>query len=222
MTTTTVYPDASTGGTTVDGRVNRGGVSEDFGTIRAGAGTSANATLAAIQSPSLTADTTTDRYTTLIRSIWTFDTSSVPANDTIGSAVLSLRGTNKASGFTAEPDIDIVNASPAADNNLAASDYGNVGTTVYGSVAYGSWNTGGYNDISLDTAAITKAGITKLGSRLSWDTDNNFTGTWASGGVTHVASYYADQTGTTNDPKLVVLHAATAPKMFTYYQRMRA
>lgn len=85
--------------------------------------------------------------------------------------------------------------------------------TVYGSIAYGSWSTSGYNSIALAAAAITKAGITALGGRLSWDTDGSFGGTWANAAEVYVASYYADQTGTTNDPRLTVVHRSATRRI---------
>ena len=108
----------------------------------------------------------------------------------------------------------IVAATPAANNNLAASDYGNVGSTALATVANAAFSTSAYNDITLPTTAVTKAGITKLGSRLNWDTSGTFGGTWAVGVATSFTIYHADEAGTTKDPKLVVVHAAPAGVSF--------
>lgn len=208
MTTLVVYPDASTGGTTVDGRVTRTGVDEAFATIIAGAGTSVDATSATLQSPRILASSTSNQFTLVSRSIWTFDTSSIPTAAVLKKATLSLRGTNKSNGFTQEPDVDIVTATPAANNALANSDYGQLGSSVLGSISYANWSTSARNAIDLLLSAITKAGVTGLGGKISWDTDGSFGGTWASGAACYVVSYYADQTGTTNDPSLTVLYTA--------------
>ena len=47
-----------------------------------------------------------------------------------------------------------------------------------------------------------------FGSMVGWDKDNSFTGTWGSELATDVRVYSVDQTGTANDPKLVVEHSA--------------
>ncbi len=143
------------------------------------------------------------------RYIWLFDTSSISATDSVSSVTLSIYGTAKANGL-GSPDLDIVSSNPASNTTLANADYlyTNFGTTVYGSVAYASYSTTGYNDITLTTDSVTKAGITKLGGRNSWDTDNSFTGTWVSGDVSYMQAYSADQTGTSNDPKLTVTYIA--------------
>lgn len=208
MTTTIVYPDAGSGGTTVDGHVRRGGVTLSFTDIRTTSGNSHTDTAANENCAQLTATTTSNQYSVLRRSIYTFDTSAVPATDVISAVTFSLYGSAKTNGL-GEPDLDVVTATPASNNDLVNGDYlyTNFGTSPFGSVPYASFSTSGYNDISLSTGAVTPEGITKLGVRLSWDTDNSAP-TWSSGAVTYFEGYYADQSGTTNDPKLTVVHAA--------------
>ncbi len=205
--TLTAYPDPDPETTTIDGHVRRSGVDQTFSAIRSGAGTNQSSTSAAQTVAQMIATTTTDQFERLVRFIMLFDTGSVSSPDTVDSVTCSLYGTAKSNGLGSTGlDLDIVNSSPASNTALAASDYGNVGTTVYGSVAYSSYSASAYNDITLSTTAVTKAGITKLGARLSWDTDNSFGGTWASGAQTYFSANNADQTGTTNDPKLVVVY----------------
>lgn len=212
MTTTIVYPDAGTGGTTVDGHVRRSSVSESFSAIRTGSGVSHADTTAVMNAVQLTADTSpnTDKYTVLRRSIFTFNTTAVPATDVISAVTFSLYGSAKSNGL-GSPDLDVVSATPAANNDLVNADYAytNFGTSPYGSVAYGSYSTAGYNDIACSTGCVTPEGITRLGVRTSWDTDNSAP-TWSSGAASYYECYFADQAGTTNDPKLTVEHAAPA------------
>ena len=67
-----------------------------------------------------------------------------------------------------------------------------------------------YNDFTLDATGrdnISLISISKFGLRFNWDTDNNFTGVWASGAASSWESSFADTAGTpetVNDPKLVV------------------
>lgn len=211
MTTTIVYPDAGTGGTTVDGHVRRSSVDQTFSAIRTGAGVAHSDTSANENCAQLTATATTNQYSVLRRSIFTADTNAVPATDTVSAFTFSVYGSAKQNGL-GDPDLDVVTATPAANNDLAYADYSytNFGETALGSVSYASFSTAGYNDISCATTAVTPEGITRIGLRLSWDTDNSAP-TWATGTpVSSFQIYFADQAGTTNDPKFTVEHAAPA------------
>lgn len=216
MTTTIVYPDPSTGATTVDGHVRRASVSETFSGIRTGSGSSHGDTWASENCAQLTADATpnTDKYTILRRGIFTADTTGVPSGDTVSSFVFSIYGSAKQNGL-GEPDLDVVSATPASNNDLVNADYayGNFGTSPYGSIAYSAFSTSAYNDITCSPAAVNKAGITKLGLRLAWDTDNSAP-TWVSAAVSSYQIYFADQSGTTNDPKLTIIHSAATRRVF--------
>lgn len=207
MTTTIIYPDAGTGGTTVDGHVRRSGVDQTFTNIRTGAGVANSATTANENCAQLTATATSNQYSVLRRFIITADSSAVPSGDTVSAFTVSLYGTGKGNGL-GDAELDVVTSSPASNNSLVNADYTytNFGTTPLGSVTYSGFSTAGYNDISCDVSGVTKAGITKIGLRLSWDTDNSAP-TWSSGAVSSFQIYTADQAGTTNDPKLTIVHA---------------
>lgn len=72
----------------------------------------------------------------------------------------------------------------------------------------GGWG-GGYNNFTLDAngiANVSLTGISKFWTRLNWDTDNSFGGTWSSNKSSYYNSYLADQTGTSNDPKLTITY----------------
>lgn len=207
MTTLVVYPDADPESTTIDGHVRRHGVDETLATIRAGAGTNQNSTSATQQVAQLTASTTSNQFERLVRGIFLFDTSSIGASDTVTSATLSIYGAAKAAGLGSTGlDLDIVTSNPASNTALAGSDYANLGGTPLASVAYASYSNSAYNDFSLAPADVTKAGISKFGCRLSWDVDNSFGGSWSSGASTYFSCQNADQSGTTQDPKLTVIY----------------
>src|SRR3989339_1901691 len=112
--TLTAYPDASSGGTTVDGVVGRVEVDETFATIRAGAGNGFDVTGTEDYFCGLDATTTTDQFANLIRGIYTFDTSNLRWSE-VSSVTLSLfgQGTHyvglSATGGTAA-DIHVVSA----------------------------------------------------------------------------------------------------------------
>lgn len=203
--TLTAYPDASTGATTVDGRVYRQGVSESFATLRAGAGTNVDATGSG-DDVYLESTSSSNVYTSLQRSIQTFNTAALTAQSVLNSAVLSLFGQGKANGL-GSLDLHVAGSTPAANNTLVAADYSQVQTTSFGSVAYASFSIVAYNDITLNStgvAAISKTSITKFSEQISADILNS--ASWSSAAISSLQWASADTAGTTNDPKLVVTY----------------
>jgi len=107
----------------------------------------------------------------ILRGALFFDTSSLPDDATINSAVLSLDGTSD--NRSADFDITMVDGS-GLNQPLQDTDYGYLGSQ---NVSGGSFNTSGfstlgYNDIPLNETGlgwISKTGITKLGLRSSRD-----------------------------------------------------
>ena len=213
--TLTVYPDPDIETTSVDGRVARLSVSEVFSTIMAGAGNFAtDSETGGTQHVRIICTDTpdTDKYSQLIRSIYLFDTSSLDDGATISAGVLSLFGTAKQNDLpltTAHVALSIVNTTPASNTALVNADYGQLGTTKQSTdFAYDSFSTSAYNDITLNAtgiASISKTGITKFGSRFAVDVDAG-TPAWTALAQSSMSAYYADNAGTTNDPKLVVTY----------------
>ncbi len=153
----------------------------------------------------------------ILRSAFVFNTASLPDTDAISSATLSLFGNGGATTNVDSTTIEAVSVTLASPSALATSDYNisNFGSTTGGSISIASWNTGAYNDITLNAtgiANISKTGNTFFGLRTGLDLSN----TQPTGGNL-VTAYYSDQTGTTNDPKLVVIHAvpAAGPRKLT-------
>ncbi len=205
--TLTVYPDAGTGGDSVDGYVDRSVASETFSTLRSGAGVNVD-TIHTLE-VYLRASSTTDQYNLLERIIATFKTSSLTSGATISAASISFYGTLKGNTL-GSPDFHICASTPAADNNLSSTDYSQLGSTSFGSVSYASFNTSGYNDITLNASGISnisKTGVSKFGARISWDILNSLTGaTWSSG--TYARFFATDSDYGSNKPKLVVTYTA--------------
>lgn len=213
--TLTVYPDASGGSTTMSEANGRGSVTENWATIRAGAGTFAFDFFSSMDAAGFTFAGSAGNVSELQRSIYTYDTSPLTSGASISATVLSLYGVAKNDGGTpVAPDIDIYTATPASDSTPTNSDYGQIGTTSQtGSpIAYSSWSTSGYNDFTLNSTGrgnVSKTGISKFGARNANYDVSGTTPTWSNGSQHRFQCSGSDQSGTSQDPKLVVTYTVS-------------
>jgi len=202
----TAYPDRGRWLTTMDGIVLRSAMSETFSAIRSGAGTGAG-TGAGYDSVYLHSSAIrSNEFSYLYRGILTFDTSPMGAGAVVSSAYLGIRLFNKFSYLGSTP-LHVVQASPAANNNLVAADYGSLGSASAGNLPFEFWVPDVYNSINLNAYGLTlidPAGISKLGLRLEWDRTGVFTGTWVAGTYTGYWYWTADVYDPGYAPKLVV------------------
>ena len=216
-TTSTFYPDGNPESTTVDGSIEIVNLtSSGFTATRSATnGTHLNDvnTLSQVnRSGSPYTYYRGSNYIEMGRSYWLFNTASIPDTDDISSVVLSLWAFAKSDGINdANSFISITTSSPASNTALALGDYSQIGSTrqhetsedkdITGITtgAYVSWT---FNSTGIGN--VSKTGITKLGGREGHDMDN----VAPTGGADSSVNFYmADQTGTTQDPKLVVEHA---------------
>jgi hypothetical protein len=155
----------------------------------------------------------------LVKSGFVFVTSSMGAGSTVTAAVLSSWLTNVRDGLNLANNNGfssrVYSFSPAADNDIVASDHGNFGTTGWSNtVAYASHSAGGYNNWTLNATGlgnVSVTGNTKVGIRNTQYDVGAVTPDPVAGENTGFVAYFADQTGTGNDPKLVVTYTAPAP-----------
>ena len=206
-----VYPDAGSGGTTVDGYASRASVDQTFTAIHDGAGNGASMT-DSTAGPQLIASTTTNQYSKLLRCFFTFDTSPLGPSATITTGILSLYGNSKADAIGV-PELHICQSTQASNNSIVAADYQRIGATTFGNIAYASFNVSAYNDFSLNPNGISNISLTgtsKFATRFDWDINNNFTGTWVSSGTSYMYSRLADIAGTSQDPKLTITYTPPA------------
>jgi len=104
----------------------------------------------------------------LRRVVMPIDTSGLPDDAVISSAVLSMRGY----GDYSATDFDITAVSYTGSDPSVAGDIDNFGTTSYGTLNTSTWTNSGYNNLSLNAtgiAAINKTGTTFIGLRSSRD-----------------------------------------------------
>lgn len=213
-TTTTIYPDAHPETSTVDGSVTNG-FNANWATVRNGVtGTSANDNAA--EDRAFQTHFTGGNYF-VQRGFFLFNTASIPDADTVSSATFSLFTGSTGIQTGGGGDVDIVSSSPASNTAIVTADFDQVGSVSFATAALTSLSAGAYNDFSLDAngvANVSKTGVSKFGVRGSKDLDNV-----APTGESGWFVYYADQSGTTNDPKLVVVHAsASVPEQVIFFE----
>jgi len=218
MATLTIYPDAGSGNTSADGPIQVFGAATWAAARTASSGT-AYPTTNHIFVMQVYRNSDSTAYN-LVRSIFTFDTSNGGLNPlvgaTINSATFSFYGISKNDGAGNAYDTILVLSTPATDDDVVDGDFDQVSATLYSAVkTYADFSTSGYNDYALNAAGlagIDRTGVTCLGLRnKNYDIDNVQPA--ASEGPPTSArtdGYFADQTGTTNDPKLVIDYTPAA------------
>ncbi len=205
-----VYPNAGTGSNTSDARVYRQGVNEAFATIRNGNGTDVDSSVTTTVCAQIQCSSTLNQFSTISRGVFSFDTSLLGSSATVASAILSFYGNSKANSLSAGiPELLVAGVSMGNPAVPAASDYQAVARTRFATgISYSDLNLSGYNDFNLNSfglANINATGISQFSTQWDWDLDNSFGGTWTVGlSQVYVFIEFADQGGTTNDPKLVI------------------
>ena len=208
--TLTTYPDADPETTTVDGSPYVSSPETDFGSLRSMAGNAQYADNLTYMGLQLNAGSSQDTFTVLARLIILFDTSALTSLATISQTNLQLTYDSMDNTLDICP-IDIVTSNPTSNTSLLNTDFNisKFGTVSFASVTMGYPTTTW--DFNADgNGAISKSGITKLGARYKWDLDNVFLGTWSNLGQNLNLFKTADNTGTTQDPKLVVTYTLPA------------
>ena len=210
--TLTVYPDAGTGNTTVDGYINREGQQASWSTLRSGAGMNANDTGAYLPLQIVASAQGSNLWDSIYRFIFTFDTSDLTSSSTVTAGTLSLYGVGKHDGLSITPNIDIYASTPTNSNALVAGDYSNVGSVSQtGSpITYANWSISSYNNFTLNSIGkgnISKTSISKFGARNANYDVSGTAPSWKSGLACYLSAYSSDQTGTTQDPKLVITYS---------------
>lgn len=210
-TTSTFYPDADPESTSVDGRVKSDGTGSDpWSTIRnAGTGTSATdsgPSYGDFRNHSYLGTFFVDRAFVL------FDTSALGDTDDIVSATLSLYKDGDTVQNSDSTAIGLTGSTPASDTSITTADFDaltlNSPTEYASRYSGGSIVTNSYNNMSLNAnglAAVSKTGVTKFALRLGLDIDNT-----QPSGLNNFGGFYSvDQSGSTQDPKLVVEHVTS-------------
>jgi RHS repeat-associated protein len=211
-TTSTFYPDAHPETTTVDGYTLRNGGNATWSSVRDNAGTGASDN--AVNIPLAYLISGTSNWSQMYRSLFLFDTASIPDTDIVSSATVSFYGQSKINNTGNNMEAYIVSSNPSSNTAIIASDYSTLGTTRLSDtdIAYASFSLAAYNNYTLNAAGtntISKTGITKLGARGKADFNNaEPADRLPNSSEDGIQVWEADQTGSTQDPVLVVEHSA--------------
>jgi hypothetical protein len=193
MTTSTFYAS------TADGII----ISTDtvYATSRAGSGLSANDAAVANQ---VGQDLVAADY--LCKQLFiSFDTSSIPDTDFITSATLAmwLTADNSTTDFTLDARIHNWGATLTTADFVAGADL--AAKTLVGTLASsGIGATGAYKDF---TNVALPANVSKTGTTYIMLASRNQSDSVAPTGQERLSFSMADETGTTQDPKLTIVHA---------------
>jgi len=213
--TYTFNPDAHAETTSVDGYVGNAPASSNFATVRGAAtGTTANDSSSSAQVPEVTSS---GGAFNIYRAFALFDTSSLGDSDVIASATISFMHSSSAKSNSPAGAIVITSSNPASNTALATGDYDAFGTTEFSRVNIATIpGLDQYIDFSLNSSGksnISKTGVSKFCLMISYDFDNSDPG--ANSNLSTKGIYFADQTGTSSDPKLVVVTGTEYTKSLT-------
>lgn len=162
------------------------------------------------------------------RDFFNFLTGTTINGDTVNSAILSFFG---GSAFS-NPDsrsLVITESTQVDPTALSVDDFNNITlntpTELADRMTFASWSTSAYNDLTLNASGLAmintvSGGYTKFCPRHSGDVDNDPIPA-IGGRYNEIQGYFTDETGTTKDPKLVVVHTAAAGipnKIYQYNQ----
>ena len=222
MATLTVYADS--GG---DGMIQQNATNVAWATIRAtgqscGTGGDCDVIAAASSDHIVRVRAGSSTWGGLARGFYPFDTSAL--SETVFSATLSIYGTTKIDSIgSADWTINIYSNAQASNTALQKSDFDQTGTTDFSSlITYTNWSTSAYNDFILNangTAVITGGGWSKFSAKDDdHDVGNSQPAGAGSNNACQLEGYFSNQTGTTNDPKLVITYEAVAVAVSEVYR----
>lgn len=212
LTTTTYYPDANPETTTVDGYTAHLSANQSWNTFWQAAGDAADDSSSAQEQLMALSDATGTNWKHLFRSIFLFDTSGIGDTDSVTAATLSCWVADHGTATIGDLDVSVVSSNPASNTAISSSDHTSYGSTKYATdVSISSMSNGAYKDWTLNStgrAAISLTSVTKLGLRWAKDIDSpsTFNSPGSNSSRTFFEGFYAEKTGTSNDPKLAVTY----------------
>lgn len=221
----TFYPDAHEESTSVDGLAWHYTLNAVWADIQGGIGNGSNDTATGMDILKIKAGTVTDRWELIRRSIYLFNTASLPNGAIIIDAVLSIRGVDKSDGLSANPTLNVYSSNPASNTAVVNGDFNSLDTVAFASnISYASYITDDYNNFTLNAsgiAAIDKEGVSKFGLRESTYDVLNTPPDWVNGADFAFGGWYAEQ-GAGYKPKFVVTYTVDINESISVTLEMEA
>lgn len=211
LTTTTFNPDANPESTSVDGVILRNGINETWAQIHdTTSGTNVDDSSTSNTIVSIVDSGTSNKWQTLNRAMFLFDTSSLTSSASISAATFQVYVSAKADHHS--QTVQLVSANPASNTSLATSDYdtakfGTSASLYATGITIASLSTSAYNTWTLNgtgLAALSKTGVSKLGVILSGDAANTEPTYIGAGNGDTVDANMADNAS--NKPQLTVTY----------------
>ena len=215
----TKYPDPDPETTTVDGRAYFNGDPTNgtltFSQLRNSTGNAAQYTQTDGNNSQASTGTINNSWYFMSRTMELFDTSSLTSIAVVSAATFSVYGGAGGDTLNSSPDINVYSSNPASNTSLTGTDFNTVGTTAFSTaIGFSSFNQTAYNNFTLNSsgiAAVSVTSITKLGTACAKYDVANVSPTWVIGTSYWFHFSYADFTGTSQDPKLVVTYTLRRP-----------
>jgi len=222
MATLTVYPNAEGDPTptSVDGVAGQSTVHLSWSEIRAAAGTYASQ-VAVAASMFIVSSTVENKWYSLSRCIFLFDTSALPDGAIISAATLYLYGISggKKDDLGISPTYNIYAPLPASNIAIVAGDFDSFSSVPLCDtpITYANWKEGivqgdAENSFVLNAAGlalISKTGITYLGIREATYDVGGATPSWSSNEECSLTIGTAEATNALWRPKLVITYATS-------------
>lgn len=191
-----------------DGGLWRENANETYAAIRVGAGTTASLT-GATKACYIVAKTTSPNFGEMDRVYLQFNTSDIPDDAIIDSAILGVSANTKSNNL-GSPTYGITRFRPTTNGTTVKGDYNRTDDEYLSDtqIAYSSLSSS-YNNFSLNSLGLSNVSKTAYSNymvRDSWDVSGVFGGSWSSGASTYVNFNMSEQTGTTRDPFLEVTY----------------
>jgi len=219
-THTTYYPDPDSEGSpsTVDGDYGVIPAESVFNTMRDSNGTTDNQSASSDACPLISSDSQTNRWDAIRAGCYLFNTANIGA-DTKDSAIISFVGEGTTvNNFSQSVCISLSNlASPTA---VAASDFQNRSGGITGGahtqqsdtrIAYSAWAVNSRNNFTLNSVGlgnVSTSGVSSFGVECLADMDYTEP-SWSSNTTGNANMFFADWSGTSNDPRLIVEHSTS-------------
>jgi hypothetical protein len=157
---------------------------ETWADLRAGSGTTPGG--GAFFRAYFSSGSTSNLWRWLTRGVLLFDTSSLNGKTLVGATLLPYCSSKAMEVSRPDFSVGVFSSNPASDDELVASDFSTLGTTILSEEkAYDYFTEGYYGRLTLNSsglAAINKTGITKLGIRENYYDAQGNTPPWVDGG----------------------------------------